>query len=125
MRNPVGWFDIYVSEIKRAQKFYESVFDIELSDLEDPSDPSIIMKKFPENMENYGITGALVKMEGMPVGQNSVIVYFSCEDCAIEEARVAQLGGTVEKPKFSIGDYGFISIVKDTEGNIFGLHSQK
>jgi predicted enzyme related to lactoylglutathione lyase len=41
----------------------------------------------------------------------------------VEEGRVAQAGGRVEKPKMSIGQYGAISLVVDTEGNMIGLHS--
>jgi uncharacterized protein len=66
-----------------------------------------------------------VKMEGFPVGGNSVLVYFSCDDCSLEESRIVASGGTVEKTKFSIGEYGFISLAVDTEGNMFGLHSSK
>ena len=125
MSNPVAWFEIYVNDMERAKKFYESVFNVQLDDLGDPSDSSIIMKSFPCDMEKYGATGALVKMDGATVGQNSVLVYFSCEDCAVEESRIELSGGKIEKPKFSIGEHGFISLVIDTEGNIFGLHSQK
>ncbi|MGH1440729.1 MAG: VOC family protein [Cellvibrionaceae bacterium] len=123
MSNPVGWFDIHVADMPRAQEFYETVLGVQLSDLGDPSDPSMTMKAFPCDMEQYGATGALVKMEGMPVGQNSVLVYFSCTDCAVEEARIESAGGKLEKPKFAIGEYGFISLGIDTEGNMFGLHS--
>ena len=52
-----------------------------------------------------------------PAGRNSVLVYFSCEDCANEESRVVGAGGKIQKEKFSIGQYGFISLVYDTEGN--------
>jgi hypothetical protein len=48
-----------------------------------------------------------------------------CDDCAVEEGRVKTSGGKVEKAKMSIGEYGFISLVVDTEGNMFGLHSMK
>jgi uncharacterized protein len=54
-----------------------------------------------------------------------VLVYFSCEDCEDEEKRVLEAGGKVEKSKFSIGQYGFVSLVYDTEENMFGLHSMK
>ena len=64
-------------------------------------------------------------MPGFPSGKNSVIVYFMCEDCAVEEAGVEKSGGKVEKKKFSIGEYGFVSLVYDTEGNMIGLHSMK
>ena len=72
-----------------------------------------------------GSTGALVHFEGMPSGGNSVMVYFSCEDCAVEGARVADAGGKLEREKMSIGQYGFITLASDTEGNMFGLHSPR
>ena len=83
------------------------------------------MYSFPGDMESYGANGSLVKMEGFSAGHNSVLVYFSCEDCSVEEKRVPEHGGKIEKTKFSIGQYGFISLVYDTEGNMFGLHSLK
>ena len=60
-------------------------------------------------------------MPGFPAGGNNTIVYFECDDCATEEARVKKAGGKVEKTKFGIGDYGFISLVYDTEGNTMCL----
>ena len=122
-KNPIGWFEIYVNDMARAQKFYESVLGVQLEKLGDPSDSSIQMMAFPSDMESYGATGTLVKMEGFPSGGNSTLVYFACDDCSTEESRVAASGGKVQRPKMSIGDYGFISLAIDTEGNIFGLHS--
>jgi predicted enzyme related to lactoylglutathione lyase len=75
------------------------------------------------SMEKTGAAGALVKMEGLSSGSNSVIVYFGCNDCATEEKRVTEHGGKIHRSKFSIGQYGFSSLVIDTEGNMFGLHS--
>ncbi|HDM8240717.1 TPA: lactoylglutathione lyase [Vibrio campbellii] len=34
-------------------------------------------------------------------------------------------GGSIQSPKMSIGGYGFITLAFDTEGNLFGLHSNK
>src|SRR6266436_2570919 len=62
---------------------------------------------------------------GCSSGGNSTLVYFGCEDCSVEEGRVAKSGGSIHKKKFSIGRYGFISLAVDTEGNMFGLHSMK
>ncbi len=50
-------------------------------------------------------------------------VYFSCTDCAVEAASVIKYGGTVYREKMSIGEYGFIALARDTEGNMIGLHS--
>ncbi|MFN8389910.1 MAG: VOC family protein [Bdellovibrionota bacterium] len=117
--NPVRWFEIYVQDMQRAKRFYESVFQTKLERLE--SDLEIWA--FPMSMERSGASGALVKMEGLSSGSNSVIVYFGCEDCAVEEKRVVEYGGKIHKGKFGIGQYGFITLVHDTEGNMFGLHS--
>jgi uncharacterized protein len=56
-------------------------------------------------------------------GPGGSMVYLSCNDCAVEAARVAAAGGSVVRPKFSIGEHGSVSIVTDTEGNMIGLHS--
>jgi uncharacterized protein len=122
MSNAVGWFEIYVQDMKRAKAFYEGVFGVKLQQM--PS-PEMEYLMFPMEQEGKGSAGALSKYEGFPSGKNSVLVYFTCVDCAVEEARVKKLGGRVEKPKMSIGEYGFISLVYDTEGNMIGLHSQK
>ena len=121
MRNPIGWFEIYVDDMARARRFYEAVFAVELQPLESPGGPQMLA--FPSNMEQYGCGGALVHMDGLKAGGNSTWVYFSCADCAVEEARVVSAGGRIQKPKVSIGQYGHIALVFDTEGNMLGLHS--
>ncbi len=123
--NSVVWFEIYVQDMARAQKFYETVLGSKLEQLGDPTDASIQMMAFPGDMENYGANGALVKMEGFPSGGNSTLVYFGCEDCAEQGGRVASAGGRIEREKMSIGEYGFIVLAVDTEGNMFGLHSMR
>lgn len=120
--NPVGWFEIYVEDVPRARAFYEQVFGVKLEQL---GSPEIEMWAFPMSMEATGSSGALVKAPGVSSGGNSVVVYFSCADCAVEEARVAPAGGRVHRPKMSIGQYGFITLAYDTEGNLIGLHSRQ
>ena len=122
LTNTVGWFEIYVQDMDRAKKFYESVLQIQLSDLP-TGDDNMLMSAFPCDMTTYGAGGALVQMQGCPSGGNSVLVYFSCDDCAAQASRVAANGGQVIKEKFSIGEYGHIALAIDTEGNTFGLHS--
>lgn len=75
------------------------------------------------DMTRTGASGSLVKVNGVASGGNSTVIYFSCADCAIEEARVVPAGGRVQRGKISIGEYGFVSMVLDTEGNLIGLHS--
>ena len=121
-RNPVGWFEIYVQDMERATDFYQKVLGVKLDKL---PGVDLEMNAFPMNAEMYGASGALVRMEGCPSGGNSTLVYFSCEDCAVEAARVDGAGGKLCKPKMAIGQYGFIALVSDTEGNMVGLHSMQ
>ena len=120
--NPVGWFEIYVQDMERARKFYETVLKVTLQKLDSPQ---IEMWSFPGDMTGYGAPGSLVKMPGFPSGGNSTLVYFSSADCAVEAGRVVAAGGRIQKEKMSIGQYGFIALAYDTEGNMFGLHSMQ
>lgn len=120
--NPVGWFEIYVQDMERAKRFYEAVLGAKFEHLKSPE---VEMWAFPMDMKTAGASGALVKMAGFPSGGNSTLVYFKTDDCATEAGRVVQAGGRVQKDKMSIGEYGFIALAVDTEGNMFGLHSTK
>lgn len=118
--NPIVWFEIYVQDMERAKRFYETVLEVQLQKLESPG---MEMWAFPMLMDAPGASGSLVRMEGVPSGGNSTLVYFTCADCAVEAARVAGAGGRVQREKMSIGEYGFIALAVDTEGTMFGLHS--
>lgn len=122
--NPVVWFEIYVADMARARRFYETVLGATLSKLDDP-DGTSEMWAFPMTQGGDGAGGALVRMEGVSPGGGGTLVYFGCDDCAVEAARVAAAGGSVARPKFPIGPFGHIALVVDTEGNMIGLHSMR
>lgn len=121
-KNIVSWFEIYVTDMQRAKTFYEAVFNTQLEKLETEG---MEYQMFPYQEGGEGSGGALVKMAGVPVGAGGTMVYLSCEDCAVEESRIVPNGGEILKEKFAIGENGFISIAKDSEGNVIGLHSMK
>ena len=119
--NAVRWFEIYVQDMARAKAFYETVFEVKLSNM---NSPDMEYWTFPPMiMDQSGTSGALVKMKGAPSGGLGTVVYFACEDCAIEAARVKKAGGSIKQEKMSIGPHGFIVLAFDTEGNMIGLHS--
>ena len=122
--NAIGWFDIYVGDLKRATAFYELVLDCSLDPMEDPTGETQMMS-FPADMNSYGAAGALTKSEHASPGIGGTVVYFMADDCATVEARVANAGGEVVRPKFSIGDFGWVTLCRDTEGNMFGVNSLK
>jgi predicted enzyme related to lactoylglutathione lyase len=112
--------------MSRAQKFYETVLAIEMTELllsGEMGDLQMLSFPWAENEPN--ISGALVKTSMMQAGTGGTVVYFACDDCSVEESRVESAGGKVLQPKMSIGNYGFCSLLMDTEGNTIGLHSMK
>jgi len=121
--NPVRWFEIYVQDMNRAKIFYESVFQTKLTKMDSTAKDMDYWSFPPMIQDKGGTSGALVKMQGVPSGGMGTVVYFACEDCAVEAARVKQFGGKIKDEKMSIGPYGFIALAFDTEGNLIGLHS--
>ncbi len=122
--NAIGWFDIFVEDLDRAVAFYQTVLGCALEPMGDPTGETRMMS-FPADMNVYGAGGALTQSPHGGPGVGGTIVYFNAENCAVEEARVAEAGGQVVRPKFSIGEYGFVTLAMDTEGNMFGIASMQ
>lgn len=124
VHNPVGWFEIHVNDMERAKTFYQAMLGVSFSRLEAPNQPSgMEMWAFPMHENAMGVTGALVKMPDVEAGGHNVLIYFRCADCAVEAANAAKAGGRIIKEKMPIGQYGFIALLTDSEGNMIGLHS--
>lgn len=123
-KNPFTWVEIYVENMSRAQKFYETVLQIQMIPMEAPGEyGDLEMLSFPWVENSNNISGALCKTSQIKPGAGGTLVYFSSEDCAIETARVENAGGQVIQEKLPLGEHGFCSMVMDTEGNTIGFHS--
>jgi predicted enzyme related to lactoylglutathione lyase len=120
--NPVNWFEIPVRDMGRAKKFYEKVFDRELT-LEDME--GLKMAFFPMDQGAMGAAGTLIKGESYEPSHAGTVVYFSVDDIEETLRRINANGGNTLLPKKSIGEYGFIAQFEDTEGNRLALHSMK
>ncbi len=119
--NPVGWFEIPVMDIDRAQDFYEYVFDMALErhTLGDNE-----MAWFPMNELAVGAAGALVMGDCYIPAPNGIVIYISTPDISETLERVEEKGGHITEPKKSIGKHGFVAFFTDLEGNQIGVHSQ-
>lgn len=116
----VNWFELYVTDFKRAKQFYETTLKTVLAESEMEG---CRMGIFPFDEKN-GVGGAITKMGGMEPGAGGTIVYLNVEgDLDGVLQRAPTNGGEVIKSRLSIGEHGFIGIIKDTEGNVVGLHS--
>jgi uncharacterized protein len=121
--NAVTWFEIYVDDMDRAQKFYETVLGEAMIPMPMPEGHSGQMVAFPWVEGAPNSSGALVQHEMGKPSATGTLVYFACSDCAIQLDRIEAAGGKVVAPKFAIGEHGFCGLATDTEGNTIGFHS--
>lgn len=122
--NAISWFEIPAADLDRAQRFYETIFEVSMI----PMDMAEFqMRMFPLEDMQTGIGGALIKAGDFykPSATDGVLIYLNANpDVDRILSRVEAAGGKVVVPKTEISpDYGFMGVFTDTEGNRIGLHS--
>lgn len=120
--NALNWFEISATDIKRAKKFYETIFGIEM-----PEQEMMGMKMafFPAEDMNGKVSGGLVESTIHKPSADGAKIYLNGNpnlDNALSKVEAA--GGKVTMPKTKISDeIGHMAFFIDTEGNNVGLHS--
>ena len=123
MKNAVNWFEIPATDYERAKKFYSTILGAEITDHHMP-EKNMKYGIFPYDMENMGVGGAIVEMEGMNPSMDGSTVYLNGgDDLNIALNKVVAAGGQILMPKMDIDENGFIAQFTDTEGNRVALHS--
>jgi len=122
-KNAVNWFEIPATDINRAQKFYETIFDITMIPLDLGH---LQMRMFP--LENpTGVGGALNCYNDFykPSATDGPLIYLNANpDVQIVLNRIESAGGKITVPKTQISpEYGYMAVFIDTEGNRVALHS--
>ena len=120
MPNPVNWFEIPVTDLRRAKAFYEAVLNYDLS-LQEMG--PMKMAWFPMERGAPFATGSLVQAESYTPSRTGSVVYFSVPDIEKALDAVRRVGGTVINGKTSIGEFGFVAHFEDSEGNRVALHA--
>ena len=120
--NTVNWFEIPVSDMDRAQKFYETIFGIEMQKM--PM-PEFEMVAFPMEMGNGTVHGALCKHEMYTPSADGVTLYLNANP-SIQDVidRIEPAGGKIVIPKTQITEeIGYMALFMDSEGNRLALHA--
>jgi predicted enzyme related to lactoylglutathione lyase len=121
--NTLNWFEIPVTDFERATKFYETIFDIKMPAMDFGG---FRMGMFPSNPGNGKLSGAIVKGEYYVPSQQGSLVYLNGDpDLSVALGKVEAAGGKIMRPKTQIGEFGFMAVIIDTEGNAVALHSNK
>ena len=119
-QNAVNWFEIPVMDMGRARDFYTAVFQTEMVNMPSPNSEMWAFQWYPGAPNS---AGCIIKSEGYAPSLTATTVYFACENIVNELERVEGAGGKVLLPRTSIGEFGFIAHVEDSEGNRIGLHN--
>jgi predicted enzyme related to lactoylglutathione lyase len=123
MANAINWFEIPATNFQRAKKFYETIFNIEMT--EQPV-AGFQMAFFPWTPGEQGVSGAICTGEHYTPSADGAKLYLNGgDDLSGVLNRVQGAGGQIAIPKTQISpEYGYMAFFIDTEGNMVGLHSQ-
>lgn len=115
IRPMISWFEIPVTDLPRARRFYEAVFGVAMTvETVDGYD----MAMFPGD---DGPNGALVKGDVYVPGKAGPILYFRVPDIDVVMARALAAGGRSLYAKKDIGANGWVAEFEDSEGNRIAL----
>ncbi len=122
--NAVNYFEIAVADIKRATKFYETIFGISLRS---GDWNGMKMAMFPTDGSNGTVSGSLVQSEMHKPSPAGTVIYLNANpDLQLVLNRVEKAGGKITMPKTLIDkQIGYMGLFMDTEGNTLALHSNE
>lgn len=114
-----NWFEIAVSDFKRAKKFYEAIFNTEI---EAEETDELTIGVFPHKDVGCALC---YNPEFYQPSQSGTLVYLNANpDLKETQDRIEESGGKIIVPKKRISDnHGFMCIFLDSEGNKMALHS--
>ena len=122
--NAINWFEIAVSDITRAAKFYETILDVKTTPMEMIG---MKMAMFPYEGTNEKVGGALVQSPMHIPSETGAVIYLNANpDMQKIIDRIVPAGGKIAVPRTQISpEIGFMAFFIDTEGNKVALHSSK
>jgi len=127
--NKVVHFEIPFDDKERSQKFYNEVFGWEINDIPEMNYTAVTTVETDENMvpkEVGAINGGMMargQFEGKPsdIMPTGPVIAMEVDSIDDHLKKIADAGGEVIMDKIAIGEMGFYSYAKDTEGNIIGI----
>ncbi len=123
--NAISWFEIPVSNLERATKFYSNILGGAKFEVTEAMGTR--MAFFPTDGEGMGVGGSLVQGNDYAPTKQGARVYLNAgDDLNTVLGRIEAAGGKVVQAKTSIGEkgeMGYLAYFLDTEGNKVGLYS--
>ena len=116
-KNPIGWFEICVSDFEKAKNFYHTVFGWEFR----------LLKNFRTEYWTIWtgegtVGGGFMKKSGDFKGGESIILYVEVDNIDESLSEIEKAGGKIISPKTLINESsGYFGMFKDLDGNLMGL----
>ena len=122
MKNLVTFFEIPAENFERAVKFYESVFNIQLSVDCDETEKMAFFSDANGNCE-----GAISYAKDFRPSKDGVLISLRVENMEKAISSIEKNGGKIVQPKTKIEaeNMGYFATFIDSEGNKVGLYSDK
>jgi predicted enzyme related to lactoylglutathione lyase len=122
--NALNWFEIPVSDFDRAKKFYETLFDYQMPEMQ--MGP-VRMGFFLYDQPGGKVGGAICQSDLHKPSQEGSVIYLNCQpDLQVALDKTESAGGKILQSKTKISadqELGYTAFILDTEGNKIALHS--
>jgi len=120
MGNPFVHIELQTKDLAKAREFYSKLFDWKLENMPAPGGGE------PYTMINVGEgTGGGMFANTDPKVPAHWLAYVGVEDIAASTHKARELGATILQDVMEIGDYGRLSVIKDTTGAVIAMWSAK
>ena len=115
-------FEIHTENPERAMRFYEGMFGWRFTKWNGPAPYWVVQTG---DAGEPGIDGGMMQRMGSAPVDGAAVNAWVCtvgiDDVDASVASAQRLGGTIALPKMPVPGVGWLSYVKDPDGNILGL----
>ena len=120
MANPFVHIELQTKDIPKAKEFYSRLFDWKLDDIPMPGGDMLY------TMINVGEgTGGGMFANMDPQVPPHWLAYVGVDDIEASTQKARDLGASVLQDVMKVGDYGWLSVIKDPTGAVIAMWKNK
>ncbi|WP_298614059.1 VOC family protein [uncultured Odoribacter sp.] len=123
MKNRIEFVEIPAADFRRAVKFYETVFGVQLTVCDSCEYEK--MAFFPQAADGPNL--AISWAADFRPSRDGILIHLNVEDIGITLECIRQNGGRIVRPKtkIEVEERGYFALFSDSEGNTLGLYGER
>ena len=110
MPNPFVHVELHTGDLAEARKFYSTLFAWNLEDVTMPDGSAYTMINVGEG------TGGGMMTSPAPNAPSQWVAYVGVDDVEASTRRAEELGATIVQGVTQVGEYGWMSMIRDPTG---------